>query len=109
MAEAITSNLAAVGIRMPVRTMERAAFLTAWREKKLRASCSGPREPGGNAATRVEAVTRNGLYASGVPPEVEDLFQRQARERDRRKREELLHRSSASCTTKSSRPDLVSS
>jgi peptide/nickel transport system substrate-binding protein len=92
MAEAITSNLAAVGIRTRVRTMERAAFLTAWREKKLHGLVLGAQGAGGNAATRVEAVaTRNGLYAYGVLPEVEDLFQRQARERDRKKREELLH------------------
>ena len=36
-------------------------------------------------------ATRNGLYAYGVLPEVEDLFQRQARELDRKKREALLH------------------
>jgi ABC-type transport system substrate-binding protein len=47
---------------------------------------------GGNAATRLEAyVTRTGIYAYGVLPEVEDLFQRQAREMDRAKREALLH------------------
>jgi ABC-type transport system substrate-binding protein len=36
MAEAVSNNLAAVGIRTRVRSMERAAFLTTWREKKLR-------------------------------------------------------------------------
>jgi ABC-type transport system substrate-binding protein len=47
---------------------------------------------GGNAATRIEGMaTRGGLYAYGVLPEVDDLFQRQARELDRKKREELLH------------------
>ncbi len=46
---------------------------------------------GGNAATRVEALaTKEGRYAYGVLPEVEDLFQRQAKEIDRKKREELL-------------------
>ena len=34
---------------------------------------------------------KGGLYAAGVLPEVEDLFQRQARELDRKKREEMLH------------------
>src|SRR5215831_2925203 len=34
-AEAVASNLQAIGIRTRVRTMERAAFFTAWREKKL--------------------------------------------------------------------------
>src|SRR4029450_5015806 len=36
-------------------------------------------------------VTRGGIYAYGVIPEVDDLFQRQARELDRTKREALLH------------------
>ena len=39
---------------------------------------------------RIEALaTKNGFYAYGVLPEVEDLFQRQARELDRKKREAL--------------------
>ena len=92
MAEAIASNLAAVGIRTRLRTMERAAFLTAWREKKLRGIVLGAQGAGGNAATRIEALaTRGGMFAYGVLPEVEDLFQRQARELDGKKREELLH------------------
>jgi len=92
MAEAIGNYLGAVGIRTRVRTMERAAFLTMWGEKKLRGIVLGAQGAGGNAATRVEAVaTRNGTYAYGVLPEVEDLFRRQAVELDRKKREELLH------------------
>ncbi len=92
MAEAVSTNLGAVGIRTRVRTMERAAFLTAWREKKLRGVVLGAQGAGGNAATRIEGMaTRGGMYAYGVLPEVEDLFQRQARELDRKKREELLH------------------
>jgi peptide/nickel transport system substrate-binding protein len=92
MAEAVSVNLAAIGIRTRVRTMERAAFLTAWREKKLRGLVLGAQGAGGNAATRIEGLaTRNGMYAYGVLPEVEDLFQRQARELDRKKREDMLH------------------
>jgi peptide/nickel transport system substrate-binding protein len=90
--EAIVGNLAAVGIRTRLRTMERAAFLTAWREKKMRGVVMAGLGAGGNAATRIEALaTRGGMYAYGVVPEVEDLFQRQARELDRKKREEQLH------------------
>jgi peptide/nickel transport system substrate-binding protein len=92
MAEAIGSYLGAVGIRTKVRTMERATYLTSWREKKLRGVLFTALGAGGNAATRIEALaTRGGMYAYGVLPEVEDLFQRQARELDRKKREELLH------------------
>ena len=92
MAEAIANYYGAVGIRMRVRTLERAAFLTAWGDKKLRGIVLGAQGAGGNAATRIEGLaTRNGTYAYGVLPEVEDLFQRQARELDRKKREEMLH------------------
>ena len=92
MGEALVTYLQAVGIRTRLRTMERAAFLSAWREKKLRGVIMGLGAPAGNAATRIEAyVTKNGIYSSGVVPEIEDLFQRQARELDRKKREALLH------------------
>ena len=92
MAEAIANNLAQVGIRVRVRTMERAAFLTAWGGKSLKGIVLGAQGAGGNAATRIEGVaTKNGTYAYGVLPEVEDLFQRQARELDKKKREEMLH------------------
>jgi peptide/nickel transport system substrate-binding protein len=92
MAEEVSNNLAAVGIRTRVRSMERAAFLTTWGEKKLRGIVLGAQGAGGNAATRIEGLaTRGGMYAYGVLPEVEDLFQRQARETDRKKREALLH------------------
>ncbi|HYE92865.1 MAG TPA: ABC transporter substrate-binding protein, partial [Terriglobales bacterium] len=91
-AEAMGSNLVAVGIRTRLRTMERAAFLGAWREKKLKGLIFGGLGAGGNAATRIEALaTKGGIYAHGVLPEVEDLFQRQARELDTKKREQLLH------------------
>ena len=92
MAEAIGTNLGAVGIKVRLRTFERAAFLTAWGEKKLKGIVLGAQGAGGNAATRIEGVaTRNGTYAYGVLPEVEDLFLRQARELDRKRREEMLH------------------
>jgi len=92
MAEAVATYLGAIGIRTTLRTMERAAFLTAWRGKKLRGVVLAAQGAGGNAATRIEGMaTKNGLYAYGVLPEVEDLFQRQVLELDRKKREELLH------------------
>jgi peptide/nickel transport system substrate-binding protein len=92
LAESVAANLSAIGIRVKVRTMERAAWLSAWHDKKLRGVVLGALGAGGNAATRVEVLaTKNGIYAYGVVPEVEDLFQRQARELDRKKREEMLH------------------
>ncbi len=72
--------------------MERAAFLTAWREKKLRGLLIGATGAAGNAAARLEPFfTKGGIYAYGSLPEIEDLFQRQARELDRKHREGLLH------------------
>jgi peptide/nickel transport system substrate-binding protein len=92
MGEALVSYLQTIGIRTRVRTMERAALTTAWRERKLRGVIVGITGASGNAATRLEAyVSQNGIYTSGVLPEVEDLFQRQAHEMDVKKREALLH------------------
>ena len=89
--EAIVNDLAKVGIRMRLRSMERAAYLSAWRDKKLKGVVLGGLGAGGNAATRLEAlVTKGGMYAYGVVPEVDDLFQRQARETDKKKREAML-------------------
>ena len=91
-AEAVGGNLQAIGIRTSVRTMERATFLTAWREKKLRGLLIGATGAAGNAATRLEAFfTKGGTYPYGTRPEIDDLFQRQAAENDRKQREALLH------------------
>src|SRR5262249_60919945 len=69
LAEGLVNYLQAVGIRTRLRTMERAAFLTAWREKKLHGVIMGLGAPAGNAATRIEAhVPKNRLYASPLAP-----------------------------------------
>jgi peptide/nickel transport system substrate-binding protein len=92
MGEALVAYLQNVGIKSRVRTMERAAMTTAWREKKLKNIIVGITGAGGNAATRVEAyVSRTGVYTAGTMPDVEDLFHRQARETDPKKREALIH------------------
>jgi ABC-type transport system substrate-binding protein len=72
--------------------LDRAAFFSAWRDGKLKGLVFGGLGPGGNAATRLQLVAvKGGPYATGALPEVQDLFERQARELDRKKREELLH------------------
>jgi peptide/nickel transport system substrate-binding protein len=92
-AEAVVNYLNAVGIRVRLRTMERAAFLTAWREKKLHGLFMTAVGASGNAATRAEAfMYSKGSYAYGGYPDLDELFERQASERDRTKREALLHR-----------------
>jgi peptide/nickel transport system substrate-binding protein len=91
--EAALNNLNAVGIRMRMRAMERAAFYAAWQEKKLRGLFLTAVGNSGNAATRVEAfIYSKGPSAYGGYPDIDELFLQQARERDRAKREALLHR-----------------
>jgi peptide/nickel transport system substrate-binding protein len=92
-AEAAMNYLGAVGIRLRLRTTERAAFLTAWREKKLRGLFFTAVGNSGNAASRVEAfIYSKGSYAYGGYPDIDELFLQQAKERDVAKREALLHR-----------------
>jgi len=93
MGEAVVNYLNAVGIRVIMRQMERATFYTAWREKKLRPLFITGVGNSGNAASRVqEFIFSKGTYAYGGYPDIDDLFEQQARERDTRKREALLHR-----------------
>jgi peptide/nickel transport system substrate-binding protein len=92
-AEAAVNYLNAAGIRVRLRSMERAAFYAAWQEKKLRGVFMTAVGNSGNAASRVEAFFQSkGAYAYGGYPDIDDLFAQQARERDVKKREALLHR-----------------
>jgi peptide/nickel transport system substrate-binding protein len=92
-AEAATNYLGAVGIRTRMRLMERAAFLAAWREKKLHGLFMAAVGNSGNAASRIEAfMYSKGTNAYGGYPDLDDLFHQQARERDPGRREALLHR-----------------
>jgi peptide/nickel transport system substrate-binding protein len=91
MGEAIANYLGAVGIRTRLRTMERAALLSAWRDKKLKGLFVGATGSAGNASTRLESLaTGKGALSYGSIPEVESLFQAQLQELDRRKREDML-------------------
>jgi peptide/nickel transport system substrate-binding protein len=91
--EAAMNYLNAVGIRVKMRPMERAAFYAAWREKKLHGLFMTAVGNSGNAATRVEAfIYSTGSYAYGGYPDLDDLFLQQARERDVKRREALLYK-----------------
>jgi peptide/nickel transport system substrate-binding protein len=93
MGEAAANDLAKVGIRTRVRSMERASFLEAWRSKKLSGVIVAVSAAPGNTATRLESFVISGApFASGGYPDIDDLFEQQARERDRAKREALLHK-----------------
>jgi len=91
--EAIANYLGAVGIRTRMRILERAAYFTQLREKKLRPLVYVASAAYGNAATRIDSfVSAGGLYVYGSYPDIEGLIQEQATERDRKRREETLHR-----------------
>jgi peptide/nickel transport system substrate-binding protein len=89
--ESINANLGAVGIKTRVRTMERAAFYSALASKKLKGICICIVAVYGNAASRLaQLVPADGAYAYGNDPDVEALYRQQARETDRKKREQML-------------------
>ena len=91
--EAVLNYFGAVGIRARFRTMERAAYLAAQRDKKLKNLLFGGAGGYGNAATRIENyLISTGSFAYGAVPDIDDLFVQQAREPDRAKRQTLLHR-----------------
>jgi peptide/nickel transport system substrate-binding protein len=90
--EAIVGYLGAVGIRLKMRPMERAAYLAAVASKKLKGVCVCSSALYGNAASRMsEVYPSDGALAYGGYPELDALYRQQAREPDRRKREALLH------------------
>ena len=92
-AEPVLNDLLAVGIKARLRPLERAAFLKAYQEKKLKNLVYGLSGIFGNAATRMEPfVVSTGAYAYGGYPDIDALFKEQAGELDAKKREALLHR-----------------
>jgi peptide/nickel transport system substrate-binding protein len=92
-AESTVNYLIAVGIRVRMRGIERAAFYADWRDKKLRGLFLTAVGNSGNAASRVDSfIQSKGAYAYGGYPDIDDLFQQQAGERDPKRREALLHR-----------------
>ena len=76
-----------------MRSLERAAFFSQLRDKKLRPLAYAASGAYGNAATRLEAfVAAGGAYAYGSYPDIEGLIQEQALDRDRKRREATLQR-----------------
>jgi peptide/nickel transport system substrate-binding protein len=91
--EAIANYLAAIGIRTRMRTLERAAYFSQLRDKKLRPLVYVASAAYGNAATRIDSfVSAGGVFTYGSYPDIEGLIQEQATERDRKRREETVHR-----------------
>jgi len=91
--EPAVNDLNAVGIRMRLQPLERAAFYSQLGEKKLHGIAGIGSGAPGNASTRFEAfVVSSSRYAYGTLPEIDDMFQQQSKEMDRKKREALLQR-----------------
>ncbi|MBI4611748.1 MAG: ABC transporter substrate-binding protein [Candidatus Rokubacteria bacterium] len=91
--EAAVHYLQAVGIRVKLRPLERAAFFKGFAEKKHRNLIQGASGAFGNAATRLEAfVVTGGTYVYGSYADLDGLFREQAAELDRKKREAVLNR-----------------
>ena len=92
LAEAVVNYFNAVGIKTRLKPLERVAWLSQWREKKIRGVMQAGAGAFGNAATRIDNyMTSQGTYVSGTYPEIDALFAKQAQELDRGKREALLH------------------
>ncbi len=92
-AEAVINNLQEAGIRVKLRPLERAAFYSAYAEKKLKNLIQGASGAFGNAATRLAAfAVKGGAYCYGSYPDIDELYAQQAVELDKAKRTEQLDR-----------------
>lgn len=93
LAEAVINNLQAVGIRAKLRPLERAAFIKGYAEKGFKNLIQGLSGVYGNAATRLEAfVVKGGDYVYGSYSDIDALFQEQASELERTRREATLRK-----------------
>jgi peptide/nickel transport system substrate-binding protein len=90
--EAIVNYFQAVGIRIRMRSMERAAYFALIQSKKAKGVCVCSSALYGNAASRLsEVIPSDGAWAYGGYPDIDALFKQQAVETDRKNREALLH------------------
>src|SRR5262245_35276058 len=89
--EAAVNDLQQAGIRLKLRTMERAAYEQEYVDKKLRhVLLTGSGAPG-NAPTRLDAyVVTGGRYVYGSYPDVDGLFSEQINETNPRVRKQIV-------------------
>jgi peptide/nickel transport system substrate-binding protein len=91
--EPVVNYLQAVGIRLKLRPLERAAFFKEYGEKKLRNVIQSGSAAPGNAATRLEAyAVTGGRYVYGAYPEIDGLYTEQVNERNPVVRRQILHK-----------------
>jgi peptide/nickel transport system substrate-binding protein len=85
--------LNAVGIRVRLHLMERAAYYTEYGQKKLRGVLYTGSAAFGNAATRLENyIVGGGRYVYGSHPDIDGLFAEQVNETNPRVRQQILHK-----------------
>src|SRR5207247_3163950 len=90
--ETISGYLQAVGIRARLRTMERAAFFSAWRDRKIRGLSYGASGAHGNVATRMESFVVSGEpYTNGGYHDIDEQQSALDRTHDLGMREVQLH------------------
>jgi peptide/nickel transport system substrate-binding protein len=91
--EAVVDNFLAVGIKLKLRPIERAAFIKGYAEKTFKNVIQAGPGAFGNAATRLEMqVVKGGVFSYGSYPDLDALYAQQAVELNRAKREALLHK-----------------
>jgi ABC-type transport system substrate-binding protein len=89
--EPSVNYLNAVGIRVRLRLMERAAYYSEYGDKKLRGVLYTGSAAFGNAATRLENyVVGGGRYVYGSHPDMDGLFAEQVNETNTRVRQQIL-------------------
>ena len=89
--ESVVNDLQAVGIRLRLRPMERAAFFQEYGDKKLKWVIQSGSGAPGNAATRLEAYAiTGGRYTYGSSPDIDGLFAEQANEMNPARRRQIL-------------------
>lgn len=91
--EAVVNDLSLVGIRTKVRAMERAAMQAAQKEKTVKNLTRQGSGAYGNAASRIEAfIHSKGSQSFIKDAEIDAWYEQQGRERDPKKRQELLYK-----------------
>jgi peptide/nickel transport system substrate-binding protein len=89
--EPAVNYLNAVGIRVKLRIMERAAYYSQYQDKKLKGILYTGSAAFGNAATRLDNyVMGGGTFAYGSHPDIDGLFTEQVNETNPRVRQQIL-------------------
>ena len=91
--EAAINNLAAIGIKLKLRPLERAAFDKGFLDKRYKKGIiQGSSAAFGNASTRLSIwAIKDAAYAYGSYPDIDALYPQQLHEPDEKKRTAILH------------------